>query len=146
MTDQDSPYSIINLTPVYRYSLDSAVRSIALIEDNYVCIQDKIINSNKNSEVRWAMLTYDNINIINDSTALINHQGKQLTFKINSDQPITIKTFSADPPNSYEDKNPGKTMLGFTIKLAPNQKANWKVFLIPGEAKSKFHPKWGIID
>ena len=146
VTDQDSPYSIINLTPVYRHSLDSAVRRIGLIKDNYVCIQDKIINSDKSSEVRWAMLTYDNINIINDTTALINYQGKQLTFKIDSDQPITIKTFSADPPNSYEDKNPGKTMLGFTIKLAPNQKANWKVFLIPGEVKSKFHPKWGIMD
>ncbi len=138
VTDQDSPYSIINLTPVYRHSLDSAVRSIRLVKDNYVCIQDKIINSNKNSEVRWAMLTYDNIDIINDTTALINHQGKQITFRINSEHPIKIKTFSADPPNSFEDKNPGKTMLGFSLKLAPNQKANWEVLLYPGEVNSKF--------
>lgn len=145
-TDQNSPYTTINLTPVYRYSLDSAVRGIGLMEGKYVWIQDKIINSNTSSKVRWTMLTYEDIKIIDDNTAIIKHKGKHLTLKVLTDHPIKIRTFSADPPNNYEDKNPGKTMLGFTCNLQPNQKVDWEVLLIPGSVKDKFHHKHMITE
>jgi hypothetical protein len=116
----------VDMTPVYKGQLKKAVRTMAIVDNSKVLIKDELVNIDTVSNVRWAMLTYNDIDI-KGNKAIIKHQGKDLMLEIIKPHGVTLETFSAQPTLSYEQKNPGMLMLGFNYKLKPEANASFLV-------------------
>ncbi len=121
----------IDMTNVYQGQLAKVERTLSIVDRKYLKINDIIENTNRKSTVRWSMVTHDNIKINKNNTATIKEDGKRLTFKVISSKNITIRTWTTNPQNDFEDKNPGTERLGFEIQMSPGEKTELEVHLIP---------------
>lgn len=136
--EEDFKYTVVDISEAYEGQLSSAVRGMALVDNSYVLVRDEITNSDSKSNVRWAMVTHDDIEITGPGTAIIKEDGKQLIFRVISPSNTQIKTYTTDPQNDYESKNPGTRLIGFETNLEANQDAELVVLLIPGAEKVEF--------
>ncbi len=121
----------IDMTEVYKGQLSKAERTITLVDEKYLKIVDEIKNISQESTVRWSMVTHNNIKIKDNNTAVITKGQRHLLFKVISPENINIQTWTTNPENSFEDKNPGTKRIGFEIKLKPHKKAQFEVYLVP---------------
>lgn len=128
-------YSVMDLSSVYQEQLASARRGIAIVEGRQVLIRDEWTSMNKETQVRWNLLTPAEVRITGPNEALLTQQGKTLRIVVESDAPIQIRTWSTDPPRSFDAPNPGTTLTGFVATLPPNTKANISVHLLPEDTK-----------
>src|SRR6185369_13452224 len=55
--DPEKPYSIVDMTSVYRGQADSVRRGVALLPTHEVLIQDELSGLRPGSRVRWGMVT-----------------------------------------------------------------------------------------
>ncbi len=131
--DEDFKYTVVDLSEVYKDQLSKAVRGMALVDKSYVLLRDEITNTAHASNVRWAMVSYDNIEITGPGTAIIRKDGQELQFKVLSPPDAAIKTYTTDPKNDYENKNPGTRMIGLETDLAANETLDIVILLIPGK-------------
>ncbi len=122
----------IDLQPVYQGQLDHAIRKAAIVDGRYFAFEDEIVPTEDGSEVRWAILTKAEIRIENSSTVILKQGGKRLTFQIATPSDAKIETFSAQPENDFEDKNPGATLIGFKTNLPGETRSKLTVILAPG--------------
>ena len=106
---------------------------LRIILDKKQVLRDELINGNQASRIKWNMLTQKNIQIIDSKKAIIRKDGKALIFRIIRPDGVSIKTYSSEPDNNFEDKNPNTQMIGFETELQPNQEDTFLVVLIPGE-------------
>ncbi len=125
--------TVLDLSSAYAEYLENATRGIAIIDNDFVVVRDEIKNNESPANVRWAMLTHDNIEIVNDRLAIIKKDGKELKFMILEPENAKIQTYSTDPPNDFEDKNPNTVMIGFELDLKANEKQTLRVALVPGK-------------
>jgi hypothetical protein len=123
-------YTVVDMSPVYKRQLTSAVRGIALVDDRYVMIRDEIVNQDSVSQVRWGMVTCDSVRI-QGIRAVIMKEGKSLIFQIRHPEHVNVHVYPTDPGNDFEDKNPGTVIIGFEVSLMPGQKEKLTVLLIP---------------
>ena len=130
--EDDFKYTVVDLSKVYTGQLKSAVRGMALVNNTYVLVRDEITNADEQVNLRWTMVTHDNIEITGPGTALIRKDGKQLQFKIVSPPNTEIKTYTTDPQNDYESKNPGTKMIGLEVNLDADEAIEIVILLIPG--------------
>jgi hypothetical protein len=130
----DFCYTILDITSVYGNQLEQVIRGISIVNKDYVMIRDELINGNQTSRIKWNMLTQKNIQIMDSKKAVIRKDGKSLIFRIISPDRVSINTYSSDPDNDFEDKNPNTQMIGFETELKPNQKDTFVVVLVPEEA------------
>ncbi len=124
--------TVLDITSAYKEKFTYALRGIAIADNNRVIVRDEVMNADTSSTVRWAMLTYDNIEIISDHQAVIRKGNKELTFLVVEPQNVKIQTYSSNPQNEFEEKNPGTVMIGFELNLQANEEKTLCVVLIPG--------------
>jgi hypothetical protein len=79
------------------------------------------------------MLTPADVRIINDHQALLTKDGKTLTLDVGKLPNLKMKTWSTDPPKSYDAPNPGTILTGFEVTVPANTKIALNVSLIPGK-------------
>jgi hypothetical protein len=111
-------------------------------------VRDEIETLDKETTVRWTMLTPASVKITGSNQAELTKNGKSLMLEVEGHQNIIMKTWSTDPPNSYDAPNPGTTLVGFEVKLPAGSKTALNVKLIPmsagkiGEKKIKDLENW----
>ena len=125
--------TVLDISSAYRGKLNYAMRGIAIADSNWVIIRDEVMNADTSRIVRWAMLTYDNIEIISDHRAVINQGNKKLTFLVIEPRNVKIQTYSTNPHYEFEEKNPGTLMVGFEVNLKAGEEKTLCVVLIPGD-------------
>lgn len=130
-------HAVTDLTEIYKGSIAKAVRGIAIVDKSYVVVRDEIQALNNETTVRWTMLTPADVRISGENTAELTKDGKKLTLQVQAPMKVTMKTWSTDPPNSYDAPNPGTTMVGFEVTVPANTAAAFTVQLIPGTTVSK---------
>ena len=130
--EQEFRYAISDVGTVYRYHLNKAKRGVAMVNDQYVVIQDEIETLDKSTSIRWNMLTYAQVNLTTDGAMLVQ-DGKQLYLKVNLTEDFTMKTWSTAPTNDYDAENPGTIMVGFECEVPANSTATFEVLLIPSK-------------
>lgn len=124
----------VDLSAIYSASTDKVIRDVSIVNDNHVRIVDTVVNNQSASSMRWAILTADNINIIDENLAVITINGKTCSLKIiDPAKKVALKTFSTQPSDPREDKNPGTAMLGFEYRLEAGEEVVFEVVLKPGE-------------
>jgi len=130
--------AVTDISAVYDSMVAKAVRGVAIIDKSFVVVRDEIRTNNKAAKLRWTMLTPAAVKITSANTAELSKNGKTLTLQVNAPgKKLTMKTWSTDPPNSYDAANPGTTLVGFEVMLEANTENALEVLLIPGNQKSK---------
>jgi hypothetical protein len=83
------------------------------------------------------MLTPADVKISGDNKAELTKDGKKLILQVQSPIKVAMKTWSTDPPNSYDAPNPGTSLVGFELTVPANSKIDFNVALIPENALNK---------
>jgi hypothetical protein len=100
-------------------------------------VRDEIETLDSATTIRWTMLTPADVKITGSNTAELTQGGKKLILQVASPAKVTMKTWSTDPPNSYDAPNPGTTLIGFEVSLPAKSKTALNVSLIPEKAIKK---------
>ena len=129
--------AVTDISAVYDSLVAKAVRGIAILDKSYVVVRDEIKTNHKPAKIRWTMLTPATVQITSANTAELTKDGKKLKLQVASPGKVTMKTWSTDPPNSYDAPNPGTTLVGFEVTLDANTENTLEVMLIPGNVNTK---------
>ena len=133
--------AVTDLSEIYKGQVAKANRGIAIIDKNYVVVRDEIETLNDATTLRWTMLTPADVKITGANKAELTKDGKKLVLQVDAPLTVTMKTWSTDPPNSYDAPNPGTTLVGFEIILPANSKTAFNVSLVPEKALKKANKK-----
>jgi hypothetical protein len=117
-----------NLTQIYPDDFFSAFRSAGIIDDKYVEIKDSLQTKSGRS-IRWNMLTPAKVTVIGNGV-LLSQQGKDMVMVVKGID-VKWKTWSTEPPQSYDAPMPETTFIGFEITAPENANITYSVYLIP---------------
>jgi Heparinase II/III-like protein. len=134
--EPDFMFATTDLSSIYAGELKSEQRGVAIVNQKYVVISDELQAENKPTTVRWTMMTTATPEL-KEKTIVLTKNGKKLFVKINSNAPVTLKTWSTTPTTTYDAQNPGTTLVGFELNLKANEKKSIQVLLIPETANEK---------
>jgi hypothetical protein len=129
--------AITDLTTVYKGQLAKANRGIAIVDKQYVVVQDELETLDKPTTIRWTLLTPADVKITGPNTAELTKNGKKLVLEVTAPAKVTMKTWSTEPNNSFDAPNPGTIRTGFEVTLPANTKTTLTVALKPGTAANK---------
>ena len=139
ITDYSSNPKFLNavsdITKVYDSLVAKAVRGVAIVDEKYVVVKDEIQTKESAVTIRWSMATPATVNILNDSIAELTQHGKKLFLKTKLPVSAKLTTWSTTPATAWDAPNPGTVIIGFEIKLAPNQNHTISVVLVPEKNK-----------
>ncbi len=133
--------SVTDLTEIYKGQVAKAIRGIAIVDKKYVVVRDEIETLDSSTTIRWTMLTPATVKITGNNRAELTQNGKKLILQVESTSEVAMKTWSTDPPNSYDAPNPGTTLVGFEITVPARTKIACNVKLIPAKALSNSNKK-----
>lgn len=125
-------YAVMDLSSIYNQQLQHAKRGIAIVNKQYVVVRDELETGDSTCIIRWAMLTPATVSETKGNQARLTNKGQQLMLYVNGLPDVTLKTYTTDPPHSYDAPNPGTTMIGFEIKVPARTKQQFDVILVPG--------------
>ncbi|HNX55828.1 MAG TPA: heparinase II/III family protein, partial [Prolixibacteraceae bacterium] len=134
--EPDFMFAKTDLSSIYNGELKSAKRGIAIVDQKYVVVRDELEAESKPTVVRWTMMTTATPELA-EKSILLTKDGKKLLLKIESDVPVTTKTWSTTPATTYDAQNPGTTLVGFEMNLKANEKKSIQVLLITETANEK---------
>jgi hypothetical protein len=123
--------AITDMSAVYAGQLKNANRGLAIVDGGYVTVRDEIETAANAATIRWTLVTPATVSIIDGSNAELSKNNKKLLLKVAEPSSVTIKTWSTEPPNSYDAANPGTTMVGFEVTVPACTKTVLQVYLIP---------------
>jgi hypothetical protein len=133
--------AITDMTEVYKGSLEKVSRGIAIVDQQYVVVRDEIETLAHETTIRWTLLTPAGVKITGSNQAELTKDGKKLVLQVNTPARVVMKTWSTDPPNSYDAPNPGTTLVGFEATVPANTKTAITVALVPAGRKVRKHVK-----
>jgi hypothetical protein len=110
------------------------------MDKNLVVIRDEITNNEVSTRMQWTMVTPADVKILDYNTVELTQNGKKMYMQVVSKNKISLKTWSTDPVNSFDESNPGTIRVGFEVNLAANEKSDFTVFLSPAKKTIKAKP------
>ena len=93
-----------------------------------VVITDELEGLKVVDTVRWDMLTKADI-FLNGVEAILSQKGQKLRVLLQSDNPASFETLSAEPPKDYDAPNPGFRFLVANFKAPENGNLQFSVTL-----------------
>jgi hypothetical protein len=140
-TKPDFMNAVTDMSEIYKGALEKVSRGIAIVDKQYVVVRDEIEARDTVTTIRWTLLTPADVKITGDHTAELTKDGKKLFLQVECPVKVTMKTWSTDPPNSYDAPNPGTIMTGFEVTVPAKTKTYFTVRLIPEKALGKAKKK-----
>lgn len=128
-------YVAMDLTPVYEGQVRYAERAVAMVDDSYAVIEDRVEPGLYYTRMRWTLVTEATPRILSDSVLLLEKGGKRCYVRIASQTPVRWIIRPAVSENTYDSPNPGVTIVAFDTDLTLRQAQRICVFLMPGEMK-----------
>ena len=128
-------YVAMDLTPVYEGQVRYAERAVAMVDDSYAVIEDRVEPGLYYTRMRWTLVTEATPRILSDSVLLLEKEGKRCYVGIASQTPVRWIIRPAVSENTYDSPNPGVTIVAFDTDLTLRQAQRICVFLMPGEMK-----------
>ena len=131
--DPKNAYAVVDLGATYAGQLAGATRRFALQPDRQVMIEGQLTGGAKPAKVRWGMVTPARLKTDGSNRAWLEKDGKRLRFEVLSPAKVTVESWPADaPPRDYDSRNPGVSIVGFTVPIQAGEKLGLKVLLGPG--------------
>lgn len=121
--------AVLDLTEVFHGQLQSARREVALINEDYLSITDRVTTNYLGAPIRWAMATSASPEIIDERTIRLTQNGKVLLLKIEGTHPVVLNTWSTTPTTDFDAENPGTIMVGFESSLPADETHEFTITL-----------------
>lgn len=109
--------ALMNLTPLFPDDLDLAHRTVAIMNNEYLQVEDIVKTKNENTNFRWSMVTPTDVEIMDNKTFKLSKEGVVKYLMIEANAPIKLKTWSCVPTTNYDEENPGVIIIGFESDL-----------------------------
>jgi len=136
--DPKNAYAVVDMSATYAGQLAGAKRRFALQPDRRVVIEDQLTGGAKPAKVRWGMVTPARLKADGPNRAWLEQDGKRLRLEVLSPAEVEIESWPADPPpRDYDKRNPGVSIVGFTVPIEAGEKLGLKVLLQPGASAGK---------
>lgn len=132
--------AVTDLSNIYKNKVKDAKRGVAIMDKNLVVIRDEITNNEVSTRMQWTMVTPADVKILDYNTVELTQNGKKMYMQVVSKNKISLKTWSTEPVNSFDEPNPGTIRVGFEVNLAANEKSDFTVFLSPAKKTMKVKP------
>jgi hypothetical protein len=132
--------AVTDLSNIYKNKVKDAKRGVAIMDKNLVVIRDEITNNEVSTRMQWTMVTPADVKILDYNTVELTQNGKKMYMQVVSKNKISLKTWSTDPVNSFDESNPGTIRVGYEVNLAANEKSDFTVFLSPAKKTIKVKP------
>ncbi|TWT79020.1 Heparinase II/III-like protein [Planctomycetes bacterium CA13] len=132
--DLNDPYTVIDLTDVYKDQVKSAVRTFRMLPSGEVTIQDEIQGLNPGATVRWGMITTGTPAPKSPSQSMVLLQNdKQFRLKLESPSSVEWQVIDTEKPrNEWDSANRGTRMIAAEAIAPTSGKLNILVRLSPG--------------
>ncbi len=138
-------YAISDLSSVYKDQLASLQRGVGIVENSYVVVRDELKTLDKQTSIRWTLLTAAEVSITGKDTAILTKDGKQLTLKVDYPENVVLKTWSTQPTTTYDAPNPGTTFVGFDTTVSGNGSEKFVIRFIPQGSDGKVKTEIGSL-
>ena len=126
-----------DLTPVYAGQVDKVERTISLVDNDYLLIEDEITAGKNYTRMRWTLMTRATPKILSDNTVMLEQDGKRCLLKIESETPI-VRRFEKTPTvNTFDSPNPDVTMVVFDTDLKRGETQYVRAQLTPMSSLSR---------
>ena len=110
----------IDMTPVFSEQLDSASRKILLLNSDSLLVSDYVAAlSDAPANIEWRMVT-DATASVTDDGILLEQGGYSMLLSAASDNPAIYPAYKIWPavgPGEWDDPNPGKCIVGYSLTL-----------------------------
>jgi hypothetical protein len=127
--------AVLDMSKIFEGQLSEATRGIAIVDKQYVVVRDEIKTLDKETTIRWTLLTTADVKITGHNSIELRKDGKKLKLLVAEPSKVTMKTWSTVSPNNFDSPNPGTILLGFEVKIPANTQTALTVKLIPEKAK-----------
>ena len=127
--------AVIDMSKVFEGQLSRSFRGVAIVNGQYVAVRDEITTTDKETTVRWTMLTAARAKITGRNAIELTKEGKKLTLQVVEPAKVTMKTWTTVSPNEYDAPNTGTTLVGFEVVVPAGTSTALTVKLIPQNAK-----------
>tara|TARA_R110002072_G_scaffold273219_3_gene433752 strand:+ start:36798 stop:38741 length:1944 start_codon:yes stop_codon:yes gene_type:complete len=128
----EMPHTIVDMRTAYAGQLARAMRGIGLRADGAIYVQDEIQALDRETSVRWGMMTRAKVKSIRASAVLLTLGGQELTMRLLSPAGAKFEVFETATAKAPHDvPNPDTRMVGFTITLPPSASERLAVLLAP---------------
>lgn len=130
--------AVVNMSETYSSDLLSAVRTIQIENKRNVVVMDEVKTGATEREIQWIMVSPETVQIA-DLEAEISKDNKKLMMSVSVDNPnvknLRLSTWTTEPPNAWERKNPGTIRVGYVATVPRKTTATFKVSFNPMRAK-----------
>ncbi|RPI22865.1 MAG: heparinase, partial [Acidobacteria bacterium] len=121
----------VDLTKIYEGQISKAERGVGIVDGRYVVVRDELETREKETTVRWTLLTPAEVTITGANSAELSLDGRKLRLEVREPAKVAMKTWSTNPPHDYDAPNPGTTLVGFEAVLPAKKRVAAVVLLIP---------------
>lgn len=128
-------YVAMDLTPVYEGQVLHVERAVAMVDNSYAVIEDRVEPGPYYTRMRWTLVTEATPRILSDSVLLLEKEGKRCYMRVASQTPVRWIIRPAVSENTYDSPNPGVTIVAFDTDLTLRQAQRICVFMMPGKMK-----------
>ena len=126
-----------DLTPVYAGQVDKVERTISLVDNDYLLIEDEIMAGKNYTRMRWTLMTRATTKILSDNTVMLEQDGKRCLLKIESETPIVWRFEKTPTVNTFDSPNPDVTMVVFDTDLKRGETQYVRAQLTPMSSLSR---------
>ena len=126
-----------DLTPVYAGQVDKVERTISLVDNDYLLIEDEIMAGKNYTRMRWTLMTRATPKILSDNTVMLEQDGKRCLLKIESETPIVWRFEKTPTVNTFDSPNPDVTMVVFDTDLKRGETQYVRAQLTPMSSLSR---------
>ncbi|MDO4948999.1 MAG: heparinase II/III family protein [Bacteroidales bacterium] len=134
-SDEENAMSVeSDLSAIYKDQIPGVKRAVSLVDKKYAVIHDQLTTAGQFTKMTWNMFTHaEKVTFVDDTTALLEKDGKKLYLKVDAPFPVRFYTRDATPTNTYDSPNKVGRFVGFEADLALNTTQEVKVYLMPGK-------------
>ncbi len=127
------PYSIVDMSSVYRGQASSVQRGVTMIDSRQVLIQDELEGLKPGSRVRWGMITPSIPEVVETHSVVLQEDDAHLTLTIQSPRASAWRVVdTASPRNEWDSPNRGTRMLAFEAIAPSSGRITLGVLATPG--------------
>lgn len=126
----------IDMTPVFSGQLSSASRTLLLMDGDYLSVADSVeALPDAAADIEWRMVT-DARAYLTDKGILLEQAGYRMLLSAESENSSVCPAYKIWPavgPGEWDDPNPGKCIVGYSLTLPAGTACTVKVTLRPVE-------------
>lgn len=140
--DSDTPYTRVELSPVYRGQAGRVVRTVILPGRESVVIRDFLGGLRPGSQVRWGLMTRADV-VLNGACPRLEQAGESLRMEARGTMIFNWRVIDVSAPVAdFDSPNPGMRMVCFDVSAPASGEVSFEVRLMPGSVPRRADPWW----